>query len=88
MLLLLLIAVKFYCLLLLLLLVVAARTYSDPPFSQLSEIINSRHENVKYLPGVELPSNVRAVPKLREAAEGADVVIFCMPHQFCADVSV
>ena len=25
---------------------------------KLSEIINNKHENVKYLPGVQLPENV------------------------------
>jgi len=25
---------------------------------KLTEIINTRHENVKYLPGIQLPTNV------------------------------
>jgi hypothetical protein len=49
---------------------------------KLSEIINAEHENVKYLPGVQLPSNVRAVPDLEEAARDASIVIFVVPHQF------
>ncbi|RHZ14601.1 hypothetical protein DYB26_010661 [Aphanomyces astaci] len=49
---------------------------------KLSEIINSDHENVKYLPGYKLPTNVVAVPDLKEAVTGADVLIFCVPHQF------
>ncbi|KAF0718326.1 Aste57867_1762 [Aphanomyces stellatus] len=49
---------------------------------KLTEIINEDHENVKYLPGYQLPANIVAVPDLKEAASGADVLIFCLPHQF------
>ncbi|XP_016315591.1 glycerol-3-phosphate dehydrogenase 1-like protein [Sinocyclocheilus anshuiensis] len=49
---------------------------------KLSEIINTEHENVKYLPGYKLPKNVVAVPQLRDAAEGADLLVFVVPHQF------
>ena len=36
----------------------------DGSTEKLTEIINSRHENVKYLPGIKLPCNVVAVPDL------------------------
>uniref|UniRef100_A0A7R9PA96 Glycerol-3-phosphate dehydrogenase [NAD(+)] n=2 Tax=Timema TaxID=61471 RepID=A0A7R9PA96_TIMCA len=49
---------------------------------KLTEIINETHENVKYLPGKILPSNVVAVPDVVEAAKDADVLIFVVPHQF------
>ena len=49
---------------------------------KLTEIINTKHENVKYLPGVPLPENVVAVPDLIEAARDADLFIFVIPHQF------
>ncbi|KAF0747555.1 hypothetical protein AaE_007685 [Aphanomyces astaci] len=49
---------------------------------KLTEIINQDHENVKYLPGYTLPSNVVAVADLKEAARGADILVFCLPHQF------
>lgn len=49
---------------------------------RLTEIINTNHENVKYLPGHKLPSNVVAVPDLVDAAKNADVLIFVVPHQF------
>lgn len=49
---------------------------------KLTDIINSRHENTKYLPGIRLPSNVVAVPDLAEACEGATLLIFVLPHQF------
>lgn len=48
----------------------------------LTEIINTEHENVKYLPGYKLPENVVAIPDLIEAVKGADILIFCVPHQF------
>ena len=51
---------------------------------KLTEIINTDHENVKYLPGVKLPANVVAVPDLVEAARTADLLVFVIPHQFIA----
>ncbi|XP_030211388.1 glycerol-3-phosphate dehydrogenase 1-like protein [Gadus morhua] len=48
----------------------------------LTDIINSEHENVKYLPGHKLPGNVVAVPDITEAVKGAKVLIFVIPHQF------
>lgn len=57
-------------------------TLDDNTDSKLSEVINTRHENVKYLPGVKLPSNVRAVPDLKEACKDATLLIFVLPHQF------
>ena len=49
---------------------------------KLTEIINTKHENVKYLPGKSLPENVVAVPDIVETASDADVLIFVIPHQF------
>lgn len=49
---------------------------------KLSEVINERHENVKYLPGIKLPPNIVAVPDIREACRNATLLIFVLPHQF------
>lgn len=49
---------------------------------KLTDIINTRHENVKYLPGVYFPINVRAVPDLLETCRDANILLFVFPHQF------
>lgn len=49
---------------------------------KLTEIINTKHENVKYLPGIKLPENIIAVPDLLEATNDADILVFVVPHQF------
>ncbi|XP_018403711.1 PREDICTED: glycerol-3-phosphate dehydrogenase [NAD(+)], cytoplasmic-like [Cyphomyrmex costatus] len=49
---------------------------------KLTNIINTIHENVKYLPGHKIPENVVAVPDVVEAAKDADILIFVLPHQF------
>lgn len=49
---------------------------------KLSYLINEFHENVKYLPGIQLPDNVIANPSLIEAVKGSTILIFNMPHQF------
>jgi glycerol-3-phosphate dehydrogenase (NAD+) len=54
----------------------------DGTTRKISEIINEDHENVKYLPGITLPKNVKAVPDLKEAVSGASVLVWVLPHQF------
>lgn len=49
---------------------------------KLTEVINEKHENVKYLPGVTLPDNVIANPDLVKAVTGASLLVFVLPHQF------
>lgn len=49
---------------------------------KLTDIINTEHKNVKYLPNHELPHNVIAVPDLLEAAAGCNIFVFVLPHQF------
>jgi len=49
---------------------------------KLTEIINTEHENVRYLPGRPLPHNIVAFPDISDAALEADILIFVLPHQF------
>lgn len=49
---------------------------------KLTEIINTRHENVKYLPGYKIPDNVVALPDIVAACEDADILVFVLPHKF------
>uniref|UniRef100_A0AC34RMN2 Glycerol-3-phosphate dehydrogenase [NAD(+)] n=2 Tax=Panagrolaimus sp. JU765 TaxID=591449 RepID=A0AC34RMN2_9BILA len=53
---------------------------------KLSEIINQDHENVKYLPGVKLPENVIGITDVVESCKDADILIFCIPHQFVTKI--
>lgn len=49
----------------------------------LSEWINTFHVNQKYLPGINLPNNVRAYPDLLESVKEASLLVFVLPHQVC-----
>jgi len=49
---------------------------------KLTDIINTEHENVKYLPGRKLPENIVAVPDISDTALDADLIVFVLPHQF------
>ncbi|KAJ6231046.1 glycerol-3-phosphate dehydrogenase [Anaeramoeba flamelloides] len=49
---------------------------------KLTEIMNTRHENVKYLPGHKLPDNLVADPDIVSAVKDATLLIFNFPHQF------
>ncbi|KAF9438078.1 glycerol-3-phosphate dehydrogenase [Entomortierella beljakovae] len=53
---------------------------------KLTDIINTKHENVKYLPGIQLPSNVVACPDLLETCRDATMLVFVVPHQFVASI--
>ncbi|KAF9125597.1 glycerol-3-phosphate dehydrogenase [Mortierella sp. 14UC] len=52
----------------------------------LTEIINTKHENVKYLPGIQLPSNIVACPDLLETCIDATMLVFVVPHQFVTSI--
>ncbi|KAJ2082746.1 glycerol-3-phosphate dehydrogenase [Coemansia sp. RSA 988] len=49
---------------------------------KLTEIINTQHENVKYLPGHKLPDNVVAVSDAVEVVKDATHIVVVIPHQF------
>jgi glycerol-3-phosphate dehydrogenase (NAD+) len=53
---------------------------------KLSEIINTEHENVKYLPGHQLPPNVVADPDALSSVRDADILVFVVPHSFVAPI--
>jgi glycerol-3-phosphate dehydrogenase (NAD+) len=49
---------------------------------KLTEVINTTHENVKYLPGFKLPDNIVANPDLRSTVKDADLLIWVVPHNY------
>uniref|UniRef100_A0A0R3RIE3 Glycerol-3-phosphate dehydrogenase [NAD(+)] n=1 Tax=Elaeophora elaphi TaxID=1147741 RepID=A0A0R3RIE3_9BILA len=53
---------------------------------KLTEIINTQHENVKYLPGKKLSPNVTAIADLVTACVDSDILIFVIPHQFVENI--
>lgn len=55
---------------------------ADSVGSRLSNIINSKHVNAKYLPRVPLPTNIVAEPDMRIAISDADVIVLGVPDQF------
>jgi len=50
--------------------------------TSLVDIINDTHENVKYLKGVKLSSNIYATANIVHACSNADVLVFVVPHEF------
>ncbi|KAI9053325.1 hypothetical protein LZ554_002286 [Drepanopeziza brunnea f. sp. 'monogermtubi'] len=58
----------------------------DTP-QKLTEVINTYHENVKYLPNITLPSNIIANPSLVDAAKDSSILVFNLPHQFIGRIS-
>jgi glycerol-3-phosphate dehydrogenase (NAD(P)+) len=49
--------------------------------AEVAEAINSTRVNADYLPGVQLPENVRATTDPAEAAAGADFTVLSVPSQ-------
>jgi glycerol-3-phosphate dehydrogenase (NAD+) len=58
----------------------------DGQKQKLTSVINEKHENVKYLPGITLPSNLVANPSLQDAVTNSSILVFNLPHQFIAKV--
>jgi glycerol-3-phosphate dehydrogenase (NAD+) len=52
----------------------------------LSRTINSEHQNVKYLPGIDLPENIIAESDLVAAVKGASLLVFVTHHQFIRNI--
>lgn len=52
---------------------------------KLTDIINTKKENTKYLPGVILPNNIMACSNL-ETCLKSDILVFVVPHQFIKKV--
>ena len=52
----------------------------------LTEIINTEHENVKYLPGIKFTENIIADPDLPSACTDATLLVFVLPHQFLGKI--
>jgi glycerol-3-phosphate dehydrogenase (NAD+) len=49
---------------------------------KLTELINEKHENVKYLPNIPLPHNLHANASLVDSVKDSTILIFNLPHQF------
>ncbi|KAI0164761.1 NAD-dependent glycerol-3-phosphate dehydrogenase N-terminus-domain-containing protein [Xylariaceae sp. FL1272] len=56
-------------------------TYQGNP-EKLTNVINTHHENIKYLPNIALPANLIANPSLEDAVQDSSILIFNLPHQF------
>lgn len=53
--------------------------------AELADAVTTRHENPAYLPGVVLPSSLRATTDPAEALAGADFVVLALPSQTLRD---
>ena len=52
---------------------------------ELARTITDDHANPDYLPGIDLPSALRAVSDVEEALDGADLVVCAVPSQSLRD---
>lgn len=50
------------------------------------EDITKRRENKVYLPSFRIPESVRAFKRLDETVDGCEIVIVCVPSQYCRAV--
>jgi glycerol-3-phosphate dehydrogenase (NAD(P)+) len=55
--------------------------------AELTKPINEQHENTRYLPGTELPKNLRATFDMAEALSGANLVVFVAPSHATREVA-
>ena len=52
------------------------------------ESIAQKHENARYLPGVQLPASVGATPEITRALEGAELVVLAVPSHAMRKVAI
>jgi len=62
------------------------KTWVDEGYTPLTQVINEKHENVIYLPGIELPHNIVACPDVATCVDGATMMVFVIPHNFLAPI--
>uniref|UniRef100_A0A7S0Q4K2 Glycerol-3-phosphate dehydrogenase [NAD(+)] n=1 Tax=Coccolithus braarudii TaxID=221442 RepID=A0A7S0Q4K2_9EUKA len=62
------------------------KTWVDEGYRPLTEVINELHENVIYLPGIQLPPNIVAEPDIKKCVTGASMMVFVIPHNFLAPI--
>ncbi|MFH1190514.1 MAG: NAD(P)H-dependent glycerol-3-phosphate dehydrogenase [Candidatus Omnitrophota bacterium] len=55
-------------------------------FPEYLEILKESRENIKFLPGVKIPSSVKFTPSPGEALKGKDIVVLAVPSQFMRGV--
>ena len=58
----------------------------DEGYSPLTQVINEKNENVIYLPGIPLPTSIKASPDIKECVTGATMMVFVIPHNFLAPI--
>ena len=52
------------------------------------DAVAQRHENVRYLPGVQLPPSLGATPDIARALEGAELVVLAVPSHAMRAVAI
>ncbi|KAK0663880.1 NAD-dependent glycerol-3-phosphate dehydrogenase N-terminus-domain-containing protein [Cercophora samala] len=58
----------------------------DGETRNLTEVINTKHQNTKYLQGINLPTNLVANPSLVDTVKDATILIFNLPHEFIGNI--
>jgi glycerol-3-phosphate dehydrogenase (NAD(P)+) len=53
--------------------------------AEVAQAVNGRHENPRYLPGIELPPTLTATTDPGAALDGADLVVLAVPAQTLRD---
>ncbi|MBI1883784.1 MAG: NAD(P)H-dependent glycerol-3-phosphate dehydrogenase [Chlamydiae bacterium] len=56
-------------------------------FPEYVEFLKKNHENVKFLPGVTLPSSLKHTADLTDALQGTSVIIMAVPSPFMREVA-
>ncbi len=55
-------------------------------FPEYIEVLKSKRENLKFLPGVKIPSDLFITSNLPEAVESADILVLAVPSQHMREI--
>ena len=55
-------------------------------FADYAAVLKEEHENIKFLPGVKLPKDLKITSSLKEAVDFGDVLVLAIPSQYLRNV--
>ena len=55
-------------------------------FPEYAQVLKDKRENVKFLPGVPLPTNIRITTDLKDAIASSRIIVLAIPTQFVRNI--
>ncbi len=57
-------------------------------FPDYAKVLEKKRENIKFLPGVELPRNIQIETDLKKAIQFSDIIVLAIPTQYLRKILI